>query len=75
MKLLLKKKKKKNMLDDTVLVIYADHYDYTIEDKEILNKYKETSNNLINHTPFIIYNNGKVVKCYSGVDNIVNILK
>lgn len=73
-KLLLEKLKEKNMLDDTVLVIYADHYDYTIEDKEILNKYKETSNNLINHTPFIIYNNGKVVKNIKQVNSQLDIL-
>ena len=41
--------------DNTVIVAYADHYLYTLDDKSILDKYKETSNNLINHTPFFIW--------------------
>jgi lipoteichoic acid synthase len=41
--------------DDTVIVAYADHYLYTLNDKTILDKYKETDNNLINHTPFFIW--------------------
>ena len=44
-----------NLADNTVLVIFSDHYLYTIDDKNILEKYKETSNNLINKTPFLIY--------------------
>ena len=38
-----------------LIVAYADHYLYTLDDKSILDKYKETSNNLINHTPFFIW--------------------
>ena len=41
--------------DNTVIVAYADHYLYTRDDKSILDKYKETANNLINHTPFFIW--------------------
>lgn len=44
-----------NLADNTVLVIFSDHYLYTVDDKSILDNYKETSNNLINHTPFLIY--------------------
>ena len=44
-----------NLADNTVLVIFSDHYLYTIDDKSILEKHKETSNNLINKTPFLIY--------------------
>lgn len=53
--LLLKALEDNNLDDNTVLVIFADHYLYTVNDAEILEKYKETDNNLINHTPFLIY--------------------
>ena len=43
------------LLENTVIVAYSDHYLYTLNDKTILDKYKETSNNLINHTPFFIW--------------------
>ncbi|MBQ9700749.1 MAG: sulfatase-like hydrolase/transferase, partial [Lachnospiraceae bacterium] len=43
------------LYEDTVIVAYADHYLYTLNDKSILDKYKNTSNNLINHTPFFIW--------------------
>ena len=45
----------KDMLKDTVFVLFADHYLYTLEDKTILDKYKNTSNNLVNNTPFFIW--------------------
>ncbi|MBQ4634129.1 MAG: sulfatase-like hydrolase/transferase [Bacilli bacterium] len=44
-----------NLADNTILVIFSDHYLYTVNDKNILDSYKETDNNLINHTPFLIY--------------------
>ncbi|MBQ9853701.1 MAG: sulfatase-like hydrolase/transferase [Bacilli bacterium] len=53
--LLLNKLKEKNILKDTVIVAFTDHYLYTLEDKNILKKYKETKNNLINKTPFFIW--------------------
>ena len=54
-RLLLKALEDNNLDENTVLVIFADHYLYTVSDKELLEKYKETENNLINHTPFLIY--------------------
>lgn len=45
------------LIDNTIIVAYSDHYLYTLNDKSILDKYKETSNNLINHTPFFIWSN------------------
>lgn len=45
----------KGVIDDTVIVLYADHYLYTLSDLTILDKYKNTSDNLINNTPFFIY--------------------
>lgn len=47
----------RDLLDDTVFVIFTDHYLYTLSDKTILDKYKDTSNNLINNTPFFIWSN------------------
>ena len=53
--LLIENLEAKDMLKDTVFVLFADHYLYTLEDKTILDKYKNTSNNLINNTPFFIW--------------------
>ena len=55
MQLLLQNLEEKNFIDNTVIIVFTDHYLYTIEDKTILDKYKETSNNLINKTPFFIW--------------------
>lgn len=54
-KLLIQNLKEKNLYDNTVIVLFSDHYVYSLEDKTILDKYKQTANNLINHTPFMIY--------------------
>ncbi len=56
-KLLLDALESNNLLDNTVIVAFADHYLYTLNDKTILDKYKETDNNLINQTPFFIWSN------------------
>lgn len=53
--LLIQALKDNGLYDNTVIVAYADHYLYTLDDKSILDKYKETSNNLIDHTPFFIW--------------------
>lgn len=53
--LLMQALKDNNLYDNTVIVAFADHYLYTLEDKTILDKYKHTENNLINHTPFFIW--------------------
>ena len=47
--------KEKGLYDNTVLVVYADHYAYTLSDKTILDTYKDTSTNLINHTDCFIW--------------------
>ena len=54
-KLLLQALEENGLDENTVLVIFADHYLYTVSDKSLLEEYKETDNNLINHTPFLIY--------------------
>ena len=55
MELLLQNLEEKNLIDNTVIVVFTDHYLYTLEDKTLLDKYKETNNNLINKTPFFIW--------------------
>ena len=72
--LLLEKLKENKLLDNTVLVVFADHYLYTLEDQTILDKYKNTSNNLINKTPFFIYDNGNTKKTINKVTSQLNIL-
>lgn len=57
LKLLLENLEKKGLIDNTVLVLYADHYLYTLNDKTLLDKYKNTENNLINHTYLMIWSN------------------
>lgn len=73
-KLLLENLQEKDLLDNTVIVAFADHYIYTLEDKTILEKYKETSNNLINHTPFFIYDGGNTSKNIKGANSQLDIL-
>ena len=53
--LLIDNLKEKNLYDNTVLVVYADHYAYTLSDKTILETYKDTETNLINHTDWFIW--------------------
>ena len=55
MELLLQNLEEKELLDNTVIVVFTDHYLYTLSDKTILEQYKNTDNNLINKTPFFIW--------------------
>ena len=74
MQLLIENLEEKNLIDNTVIVAYSDHYLYTIEDKSILDRYKETSNNLINKTPFFIWSNNIEKKTINKVTSQLNIL-
>ena len=74
MELLLQNLEEKNLLDNTVIVAFSDHYLYTVEDKTILDKYKETSNNLINKTPFFIWSNDTKKNNINKVTSQLNIL-
>lgn len=66
------------LIDNTVIVAYADHYMYTLSDKTILDQYKQTENNLINHTPFFIWSNDmervNVNKVTSQIDILPTVL-
>lgn len=74
MQLLIENLEEKNLIDSTVIIAYSDHYLYTIEDKSILDRYKETSNNLINKTPFFIWSNNIEKKTINKVTSQLNIL-
>lgn len=74
MELLLEKLTELNLIDDTVIVVFTDHYLYTVEDKTILDKYKNTSNNLINKTPFFIWQNNMKRTNIKEVTSQLNIL-
>lgn len=54
-KLLIEALKENGLYENTVIVAFTDHYLYTLEDQSILEKYKDTDNNLINRTPFFIW--------------------
>lgn len=72
--LLLNNLKEKNLIDNTIIVVFTDHYLYTLSDQTILEKYKDTNNNLINKTPFFIWNNGNSKKKITAVTSQLNIL-
>ncbi len=74
MKLLLETLKEKNLYDDTVIVVITDHYLYTIDDQTILERYKNTSNNLINNTPFFIWTSKTKKTNISEVTTQLNVL-
>lgn len=74
MELLLNELKTRNLYNNTTIVVLTDHYLYTLSDKTIIDKYKNTSNNLINYTPFFIWNNGKDKKTVKTVTSQINVL-
>ncbi len=72
--LLLKALDDNNLADNTALVIFADHYLYTISDRNIIAQYKKAENNLINHTPFLIYKKNLKKVNVTDVTSQLNIL-
>ena len=74
MELLLQNLTSNNLIDNTVIVVITDHYLYTVEDKTILDKYKETSNNLINKTPFFIWSKNTKKTNINKVTSQLNVL-
>lgn len=72
--LLLNTLQEKGLIENTVIVVFTDHYLYTLSDQTILDKYKETSNNLINKTPFFIWDNGQTKKKITSVTSQLNIM-
>lgn len=74
MGLLLQALKDNGLLRNTIIVAYADHYLYTLNDKTILDQYKTTENNLINQTPFFIWSNGMRRRDFDKVNSQIDIL-
>lgn len=72
--LLMQALKDNNLYDNTVIVAYADHYLYTINDKSVFDKYKETDNNLINRTPFFIWSSDMKAEKIDRTNMQMNIL-
>lgn len=77
--LLLNKLREKSLIDNTIIVVFTDHYLYTLSDETILGKYKETNNNLINKTPFFIWSadskeNRKITEVTSQLNILPTIL-
>lgn len=73
---LLKILEEKGILDDTVIVLYADHYPYGLTNSDIskvlgdgINKYNE-----VDRTPFVIYNSQMTPKTFSEYTSYVNVL-
>ena len=73
-KLLLENLEEKGLIDNTAIVVATDHYLYTVEDKTLLDKNKETSNNLINKTPFFIWYKGAQKTTIKAVTSQLNVL-
>ncbi len=78
MGLLMKALEDNGLAENTVIVCFADHYLYTLNDKSILDKYKNTDNNLINKTPFFIWSKGmervNIDKVNSQIDILPTVL-
>jgi len=74
MGLLLQSLEDNGLAKDTVVVVFTDHYLYTLNDKSILEPYKNTENNLINNTPFFIWSKGMKQKQIDKVNSQIDIL-
>ena len=72
--LLLQNLRDKNLIDNTIIAVFTDHYLYTLTDQTLIEGYKGTTNNLINKTPFFIWNNNKETKKVNEVTSQLNIL-
>ena len=74
LKLLIENLEEKELIDDTILVLFADHYLYTLNDKTLLDDFKTTENNLINNTTWMIWSNDMKKKDVKEVTSQLNIL-
>ncbi len=72
--LLLEKMKEKNVLDNTAIVVFTDHYLYTLTDQSIIAKYKDVETNMINKTPWFIWSKGLKKASVKQVTSQLNIL-
>lgn len=72
--LMLEALEENGLLENTVIVAFADHYLYTLSDKTILEQYKEVDNNLINQTPFFIWSKTLPAREVTKVNSQIDIL-
>lgn len=73
---LLRKLEESNKLNDTVIVLFADHYPYGLSDSQAQETldYDITQNNERDRTPFIIYNTDLTPTKYEQYTTYMNIL-
>lgn len=66
----------KNVLEDTVIVLYGDHYPYGLsnEDLNYVLSYNVNERNNVDKTPFVIYNAGQTPKVFTEYTSYINIL-
>ncbi len=66
----------KDILDDTVIVLYADHYPYGLTNTDLQKAfdYNISVNNEVDRTPFLIYNSSLEAKTFTEYTSYVNIL-
>ncbi len=72
--LLLKGLKDNGLYENTVIVAFADHYLYTLNDKSILQEQKPVEGNLINRTPFFIWSADGEAETITKVNSQLDIL-
>ncbi|MCR5098622.1 MAG: LTA synthase family protein [Lachnospiraceae bacterium] len=62
------------LLEDTVIVAFADHYLYTLTDQTIVIDHKHATGDLINRTPMIIWQDGTTPHNVGKINSQVDIL-
>lgn len=73
-KILIEELKQQQKLEDTVLIFFADHYAYSMDNMMVTDLKGESDNNLLTKTPFFIYNAGMVKRTIDKVNSTVDIL-
>lgn len=71
---LLEKLEEDGILDDTVIVLFGDHYPYAIDTKSISQLLDITDSVDIDKTPFVIYNSKETPKVFEDYTSYINIL-
>ncbi len=76
LELLLKKLEEDNLLDDTVIVMFGDHYPYGLANNVLqpMFDYNISLNSEVDRTPFIIYNSNLEPKKFDEYTTYINIL-
>ena len=71
---LLEKLEEDGVLDDTVIVLFGDHYPYALDTKSITQILDITDSVDIDKTPFVIYNSKETPKVFEDYTSYINIL-